>query len=295
MRYVFSKQLILLCLVLFFLGGCLERASRSLSADMAAQGAFKEERFRTSSFVLYGLWRPGRLWRQTTQGAHEATASTATARGQTLHVYVEGDGLAWESARRPARDPTPDTPVVLPLAAADPTHGPVLYLARPCQYVRGDDARLCRPEYWTAGRLSEKAIASLNEAVDMAKARSGATHVVLVGYSGGGGAVALMAARRDDVVFLGTVAGLLDHAAWTAHHKVSPLRTSLNAVDVAPRLRSLPQRHVTGGKDSVVPAEVNAAFCTAVGAGAEGGAQCLTVPGMGHSDAWERVWDYRYY
>lgn len=288
---MFSKNLIILCLLLPCLSGCTERASRTLSADMAAQGAFKEWRLATSSFVLYSLWRPA----QTAAPAVGAATSRSFGEEQTLHVYVEGDGLAWESARRPSRDPTPDTPVVLHLAAADPTRGPVLYLARPCQYVRGDDARLCRPEYWTSGRLGEKAIASLNEAVDMVKARSGAARVVLVGYSGGGGAVALMAARRDDVVFLGTVAGLLDHAAWTAYHKVSPLRTSLNAVDVAPSLRSLPQRHVTGGKDSVVPSEVNEAFYTAVGAEKDGAAQCVTVPGMTHGDAWDKVWQYGYY
>jgi hypothetical protein len=44
----------------------------------------------------------------------------ALARGQAaavLHVYIEGDGAAWPSPLHPPRDPTPDRPVALALAA----------------------------------------------------------------------------------------------------------------------------------------------------------------------------------
>jgi hypothetical protein len=41
----------------------------------------------------------------------------------------------------------------------------------------------------------------------------------------------LVAARRHDVVRLVTVAGNLDHLAWTTLHGVSPLTGSLNPAD----------------------------------------------------------------
>jgi hypothetical protein len=65
-------------------------------------------------------------------------------------------------------------------------------------------------------------ISASNQAVDALKQRYGAQEIVLVGYSGGGAVAALVAARRTDVVRLVTVAGNLDHLAWTHLHSVPP-------------------------------------------------------------------------
>ena len=43
----------------------------------------------------------------------------------------------------------------------------------------------------------------------------------MVGFSDGGGAAALLAAMRQDVIFLGTVAGNLDIDAWANLQGVS--------------------------------------------------------------------------
>lgn len=71
---------------------------------------------------------------------------------------------------------------------------------------------------------------------------------------------ALVAARREDVTALVTVAANLDHAAWTAHHGDSPLSGSLSALGVATTLSKLPQVHFSGEEDDVVPASVNAGY-----------------------------------
>lgn len=126
----------------------------------------------------------------------------------------------------------------------------VVYIARPCQFTRNDPA--CRSTYWTDRRFSEDVIASMNHAVDVLRAPA-AGPVHLVGFSGGGAVAALVAARRGDVASLRTVAGNLDHRALNAHHRVSPMPASLNAVDVAPRLAAVPQAHFVGTKDDVVP------------------------------------------
>lgn len=81
----------------------------------------------------------------------------------------------------------------------------------------------------------------------------GATELSLVGYSGGAAIAVMIAAQRDDVAELVTVAGNLDHQAWTSYHRLAPLSGSLNAADYAQRVAHIPQRHFIGERDSVSP------------------------------------------
>lgn len=170
---------------------------------------------------------------------------------ERLTVYIEGDGLAWLSRRMPSSDPTPRDPVALALALAQPD-GHAVHLARPCQYVDAAQSG-CPRRYWTDARFAAEAVDAIDQAIDQLKLRHGARTLVLVGYSGGGAMAALVAARRDDVARLITVAGNLDHAAWTAHHRLTPLAASLDAAAVADRLRDLPQLHLVGGRDLTLP------------------------------------------
>jgi hypothetical protein len=61
-----------------------------------------------------------------------------------------------------------------------------------------------------------------------------------------------VAARRRDVARLVTVAGNLDHRAWTEMHGIPALADSLNPADAWRALRTLPQRHFVDGRDAVV-------------------------------------------
>ena len=204
-----------------------------------------------------------------------------------LTVYIEGDGRAWLDRTTPSSDPTPRRPVGLELASLDPS-GNVVYLARPCQFVEGGDATGCHFSYWTSARYSPEVVHSLNVAVDRAKAMSGAAEVRLVGYSGGGVLALLLAAIRDDVAGVATVAGNLDHAAWTRHHGVSPLAGSLNPPEAADRLRDIPQIHFIGADDDVVPASVVQSYLNALGPAPV--ARLVLVPAMGHRDDWREAW-----
>ena len=256
-------RIIVLFFSLLFFVSCAPIANDSI--EKSKLKGFREVCFHTEKFTLFGMMRCGTE--------------------KMLHVYIEGDGHAWETASRPSADPTPRNPVALRLAMADTSAASVLYLARPCQYVQGGDRRGCSDRFWTSARLGEEAVASLDEAVSQAKVRAGAGQVALVGFSGGGGAAALVAARRGDVAFLATVAGLLDTDGWTARMHVSPLADSLNPLDAAPRLRRLAQMHYCGGADRTVPPETAMAFCRALGR-----QDCLAaVPGMEHGGAWETV------
>lgn len=138
--------------------------------------------------------------------------------------------------------------------------GAAVYLARPCQYVSPDDARDCREAYWTGRRFAPEVIAAADQAIGALKQRFGAGKLALIGYSGGGAVAALVAARRSDVARLVTVAGNLDHRAWTARHGVPPLEGSLNPADEWQSLQAIPQLHLVGGEDTNVSADVVRAY-----------------------------------
>lgn len=168
-----------------------------------------------------------------------------------LTVYIEGDGLAWVSETQPSLDPTPLDPLALRLALAQP-EGNAAYLARPCQYADAEPSA-CSRRYWTEMRFAPEVIEASDRAIDALKQKFGARRLTLVGYSGGAAVALLVAARRHDVTALVTVAGNLDHRAWTQYHSLPPLTGSLNPADAGEDLSHVRQRHLAGGKDTTVP------------------------------------------
>ena len=202
-----------------------------------------------------------------------------------LTVYIEGDGLAWRSRYQPSDDPSPHNALGLGLAVADASPN-VLYLARPCQFTPMAANPRCAVTYWTDRRYSEEVVASMNAAVTQYMRRLPGQRVNLVGYSGGGAVAVLIAARREDVATLRTVAGNLDHTAVNRLHQVSPMPDSLNAIDVARQIAAIPQLHISGADDKVVPASIARAFAAAVGPCA----RLRVVDGMAHESDWPAKW-----
>jgi len=204
----------------------------------------------------------------------------------TLTVYIEGDGFAWASPLRPSDDPTPRNPVALRLALAHPETN-AAYLARPCQYV-GADQVACPRRYWTDARFAPEVVDAASLALDVLKARSGAQQLVLVGYSGGGAIAALVAARRPDVERLITVAGNLDHLAWTRHHGLQPLAGSMNPADQADQLRNIPQWHLVGEKDKVIPPALAQGFAERFPSGHQ--PRVIVEANFDHQCCWAENW-----
>ncbi|OAN54699.1 hypothetical protein A6A04_12155 [Paramagnetospirillum marisnigri] len=210
----------------------------------------------------------------------------AQSPGQSLTVYFEGDGKGWVGGRPPI-NPTPTDPLALRLAAQDGS-GNVAYVARPCQFVDLDREARCDESYWTGRRYAPEVVDAMNRAVDHLKARSRASAVDLVGYSGGGAIAVLVASRRTDVASIRTVAGNLDHVALHANHGVSQMPQSLNAIDVAPALARVPQVHYSGGRDPWVPPFVASRY--AVRAGADSCVKSETFSGATHTEGWVEQW-----
>jgi pimeloyl-ACP methyl ester carboxylesterase len=202
---------------------------------------------------------------------------------QHLVVYIEGDGLAWVSPTKPSADPTPVNPVALKLALAQ-QQGNAVYVARPCQFLVGRDPN-CRPFFWLNGRFAPEVIAAMNSALDSVKRRFQASELVVVGYSGGAAVAALLAQQRDDIAALVTVAGNIDHRAWTSHHRMTPLDGSLDPLQHAARLAALPQWHFVGGRDRVVPSRPTYRFAAAMHS-----AQVIVIDEFGHGCCWHQRW-----
>lgn len=215
-----------------------------------------------------------------------AYVPTHFQRDETLALYIEGDGFAWITSSLPSSDPTPVEPIGLKLALAHP-YGNAAYLARPCQYI-DTGALPCSSSLWLDARFSETAVAASNQAIDVLKTRFGAKKLVLVGYSGGGAIATLVAARRNDVIQLVTVAGNLDHRRWTLHHRISPLSGSLNPIDHGAQLIGLRQVHLVGNDDqNILPAFVSG---FAARNSVPGLFRVINVPGFDHQCCWARDW-----
>ena len=206
-------------------------------------------------------------------------------RGEPLTVYVEGDGLAWLSRSQASSDPTPITPVALQLALAQP-QGNAAYLGRPCQYL--SDAR-CEPRYWTQQRFAPEVIDSLDHALDVLLHQSGATSLVLVGYSGGAAVTALLAERRHDVQAWLTVAGNIDHIAWARYQRITPLTGSLDPLTEAAALQPLPQWHFIGRDDRIVPPLLVEQFAAHMPK-----ASVQVLEGYDHQCCWAAAWPALY-
>ncbi len=246
--------------------------TRHATLERAHLAGFTESRVRGGIFELFTLAR-------------------GLGQAPTLVVYIEGDGRAWRSRTRLSDDPSPRRPLGLELALRDPSPS-VLYVARPCQYLSPEALGQCSSRFWSTERYGEEVVGAIDEVITAALSRQlpgvEPARVGLVGYSGGGTVAALIAARRPDVAWLITLAANLDHAAWTAMHRITPLYGSLSPVDSAAALRPIPQLHLSGARDRNVPRSVLESYLERLGDDAR--AEARTIPGFSHECCWEERW-----
>jgi hypothetical protein len=214
---------------------------------------------------------------------HQAYAREV-ADGDLLTVFVEGDGSPWtRGGTRIAPDPSSKDPLALKLAAKTP--GSVLYLGRPC-YLRAAPDPTCSSRLWTSGRYSTEVVASMNQALqNYLRQLAASRRIMLVGYSGGGTIVVLMARDLPEVIGLVTIAGNLDTEAWTRFHHYVALSNSMNPASLGPLPPRVHQWHLIGTRDTNVPYEAAKAYLAQPAAG-----QVRVYQGFDHACCWERAW-----
>ena len=232
---------------------------------IAKSGALEPHLWRAGDDAIFGFARSG-------------------PKRQVLVVYIEGDGHAWINPWQPSTDPTPTNPIALRLAAADPAR-PLIYLARPCQYVI---VAGCHSQRWTSDRLSPAVVETFQQVIDEARLSADSDSIGLVGYSGGGALATLIAERRRDVAWLITVAANLDLAEWTRLRDLEPLSGSLDPATGADKIERLPQVHFAGEDDPVVPPAVVKSFLARLSPHPT--ARLALQPGFDHECCWAAAW-----
>lgn len=200
-----------------------------------------------------------------------------------LRIYIEGDGRAWLRSGRASFDPTPVNRLVHHLMMKD-SFPDIAYLSQPCQYEMNT---ACNKNVWTFERYSQKVIEAMNHAISEIKEKGGYKTLGLVGYSGGGAIALLLAATRDDVISVRTIAGNLDPHFTNRLHAVSAMPLALNPADYKKKLVDVPQVHFVGTNDSVIPEEVSRHYVNTVK-----DTSCVTIRSVeaDHQQGWVSEW-----
>jgi len=177
-----------------------------------------------------------------------ATWQKVTNPAAPYKIYIEGDGYAFNAHGKATQDPTPHGTLVRELAFGDKNSN-VIYLARPCQYIKSP---ICSQRHWTTARFASETINAEYEAI---KNIAGNNPVVLVGFSGGAQVSGLVATAKPglNVKKIITIAGNLDHLAWTQYHNLPPLNESMNLESYRKQFAKIPQIHYVGNDDKVMP------------------------------------------
>ncbi len=201
--------------------------------------------------------------------------------------YIEGDGAAFSGRYRISHNPTPRRQMFIDLAAMDDRPN-VVYIARPCQYTPMTLNPTCKMQYWTDKRMSDDSVKSINEVINKINNKH---KFSLMGFSGGGGIAVLIAARNNMVKDITTIAANLDHVAFTTLHNVTPMIGSLNPIDYTEQIKNIPQLHISGGKDTIIPPFIADKFVQ------KSSSNCVKqkiYENISHTNGWKRVWEYIY-
>lgn len=171
---------------------------------------------------------------------------------KTVYIYLEGDGRPWDSYW-PAKNPNTLNSTSLPLMTQGKRDA--LYLLRPCYGWRNMPAN-CNNTLWTSARYSQQVVELLNKAIEQHQQQYKPQRYIIVGHSGGATLALLLAAQRADVAAVISLAGNLDHKAWTDYFGYLPLSQSL--APLAREYYPATQMHwyLIGKKDKVVPPQL---------------------------------------
>lgn len=246
-----------------FLAGC----AQSPTATMAETHNFKPLFIQTNPFKL-------------------ATYQKILQPGIDVNIYIEGDGRAWITRSLLSSDPSPQSPTVMRLATIDP-HPNVVYLARPCQYSPEDLKTVCDNKYWSIARYAPTVVASMDSAITHIKNQASCKKINLIGYSGGGALAILIAARRNDVATIRTIAGNLDLDTMDKIHKTTPLSESMNPMDFVTQVKHIPQLHFVGAQDNIVPKVIAFNFARAARLDAN---KVVIINDASHNKNWHKHW-----
>ena len=201
-----------------------------------------------------------------------------------LRIYIEGDGRAWITQSQPSLDPTPHNLFFAQLAMHDVQ--PSIYLGRPCQFVRN---KSCTVALWTSARFGQQTLTAMHLALDQVRRDFQAQELELIGYSGGAAIALLLAAQRDDVAQIQTIAGNLSPKVWAQFHQLTALSQSQDPATYAKQLKLIKQRHFVGELDENISLPLFYDFMQQFSPQAKC-VELVVVLGANHAQGWKSAW-----
>lgn len=201
-----------------------------------------------------------------------------------LRVYIEGDGRAWITQSQPSLDPTPHNLFFAQLSMHDMQ--PSIYLGRPCQFVRNEN---CTVSLWTSARFGQPTLTAMHLALDQVLRDFNVQELELIGYSGGAAIALLLAAQRDDVQQVQTIAGNLSPKVWVQFHGLTALSDSQDPTAYAKKLQSIRQRHFVGELDKNISLPLFYQFMQHFSPQPDC-VELVVVPEADHAQGWSSAW-----
>lgn len=264
MKYL-SK--VVLASILLVVTGCTSTiSSRVEEADrVAAAAGFNKKLVTGDDFVI-------------------TTYQRISDKNKPYVFYIEGDGsIAY--GRTIADNPTPSKVMLLKLAIMD-NRPNVVYVARPCQFTPMELNPRCTQDYdyWVNKRFAEEVVESMNAVISSISAKQ---PISLIGFSGGGGIAVLVTARNSKVKDIITIAGNLDTDGFSSYHNSYALKASLNPIDYAVQIRDVPQLHLSGEQDQIVPPQIANKY---VKLSASNCVKQKVFPEISHTKGWDHIW-----
>lgn len=199
--------------------------------------------------------------------------------------YLEGDRKAFYGEQLLLNNLTPTKNTVLQLIALD-TRPNVVYIASPCQYASTRLNPKCTSQYWTHKRFSENIVSAIDSVINKINNKQ---KFSLIGYAEGGTIAVLIAARDNLVKDIITISSNLDTTAFAIFHQDKPMIGSLNPIDYTEQVKHIPQLHLSGGKDKIVPPFLAHRFVK------KASSLCVKqriLPNVAHSSGWRQNWGY---
>lgn len=199
-------------------------------------------------------------------------------------VYIEGDGLISYKSGAISSNPTPVNHMMLKLAMLDNRNYNIVYIARPCQYTPMEMNPKCNYSYWSNARWSPESVNAMDEAIKSIVLNN---NFHLIGFSGGGGIAVLIAAQNKRVKSILTIGGNLDHVVFNEYHGAMQSISSLNPIDYAISINNIPQLHLVGSRDKIIPSIIAHEYVK------KSSSNCVRyriIDGPSHNSGWIDIW-----
>jgi len=263
------KSIIILTILLVSSCAANYKKIADKTTKVGLENGLRQKTYQTKNFQIYTLQR-------------------ITDVNKKVRIYFEGDGKAYIKKNVISPNPTPTSYFLVNLLAEDDSPN-LIYIARPCQFVKDEKCYNNHPErYWTSAKFSKEVIEAMNEVTK----NFSEFKLELVGYSDSATIAKYVAAENQknyqNVINLRTIAGNLDNKKLSQINKAAIDDYIVNEASTLKTLAKIPQIHFIGKEDAVIPGIISKSYLQSLPK--KNCIKIITVPATTHSSGWQENW-----